>query len=160
MNTEHLLLAPNERRWRALGLVLLPAMLWLLRMVPPAGLPRWLPFHTSCGAITGLPCIFCGLTRALHFLLQGDLARALYFNWLAFPLFAAAILLLVFLGVEVATGRIVIKRPSSFHLTRGSICGSLAGLLLLWFLQVYLAVSQHKQELFNPAGPLYSLVMR
>jgi len=38
--------------------------------------------------------------------------------------------------------------------------GAAAGLVLLWFLQVFLAVSQHKIELLNPNGLLYSLVVR
>jgi len=33
-------------------------------------------------------------------------------------------------------------------------------LLLLWTLQIYLAVSQHKYELLNARGPLYVLFVR
>ena len=33
-------------------------------------------------------------------------------------------------------------------------------LVILWMLQIYLAVSQHKQELLNPRGPLYALFVR
>src|SRR2546430_11615036 len=61
------------------------AALLLLRCIDPVLAGSWLPFHPSCGAITGLPCIFCGMTRALHLLLNGDFIGAIYFNWLSFP---------------------------------------------------------------------------
>src|SRR2546423_12028625 len=61
------------------------AALLLLRWIDPVVAGGWLPFHPSCGAITGLPCIFCGMTRALHLLLNGNFIGAIYFNWLAFP---------------------------------------------------------------------------
>lgn len=56
-------------------------------------------------AITGLPCPFCGLTRATHHLLNGDWSRSWSLNPLAFPI---ALILLALAGrtiVEVATGR-------------------------------------------------------
>src|SRR5213078_4964678 len=65
------------------------AVLLILRWIDPVVAGRWLPFHTSCGAITGLPCIFCGMTRALHLLLNGDFSGAIYFNWLAVPFLGA-----------------------------------------------------------------------
>ncbi len=153
-------LSPNETRTRLAALVFLPAALLLLRTLPPTGLPGWLPFSTSCGAITGLPCIFCGMTRALHFLLQGNFARALYFNWLAFPVTAALGCAWLLFLAEIVSRRNLFARLPRWHLTRNSLGGLLAGLLLLWCFQVYLAVSLHKHELLNPAGPLYSLVVR
>lgn len=153
-------LAPNERNGRLLALTILPAALLLLRSVRLDGLPAWLPFPTSCGAITGLPCIFCGTTRAVHFLLNGDFQRALYFNWLAFPLVAFMSMLMVTLLAELLLGCNFLVRLPKIRSTRTSLGGFFAGLLLLWCLQVYLAVSQHKHELLNPNGPLYSLVAR
>lgn len=153
-------LSPNELRTRWLALALLPAGAFLLRSVPAEGLPVWVPFSTSCGAITGLPCVFCGMTRALHFLFQGDFGRALYFNWLAFPAVAALSALFLLVLAEVLSGHNLLTRLPRPHLTRGSLSGLLAGVFLLWGLQVYLAVSQHKHELLNPAGPLYSFVVR
>lgn len=52
-----------------------------LRFIDP-GEARWLPFclfHT----LTGLHCIGCGTTRALHLLARGDLLGALHMNALA-----------------------------------------------------------------------------
>lgn len=153
-------LSPNEQRTRALAIGATLGLLWLLRALPVDGLPRWLPLQTSCGAFTGLPCIFCGGTRALHYLLNGNYSRALYFNWLAFPLLAFAILLVFLFGAELIFRRRLGIRLPRPRLTRKNMAGALAALLCLWGLQVYLAVSQHKHELLNPAGPLYSLVVR
>ncbi len=115
------------------------AALLLLRCIDPVLAGSSLPFHPSCGAITGLPCIFCGMTRALHLLLNGDFIGAIYFNWLAFPFLGAIIFLWV---------------------TRWRLTVFGLGLLLLWTLQTYLAVSQHKHELLNTRGPLYVLFAR
>ncbi len=153
-------LSPNERAWRALALAALPGALLILKLVRPEAAPRWLPFAPSCGAFTGLPCIFCGTTRAVHFLLNGEFGRALYFNWLAFPLVAGAAALFVMLLVELVRNRRLIEPWPEIRLTRWSLGGCALGLLLLWTLQVGLAVSQHKTELLNPRGPLYSLVVR
>jgi hypothetical protein len=152
-------LSPNQKRWRGSALVVLPAALLFLRLVQPES-SRWFPFPTSCGAVTGLPCIFCGTTRAVHFLLNGDWRTALYFNWIAFPLLAAAIALFATLLIELLLDRNLLRRLPKVRLTRKSFAATAAGLLLLWVLQVYLAVSQHKTELLNPRGPLYSLVVR
>ena len=146
-------LSPNEQRTRAAAIVVFPAALWLLRL-SPGGLPPWIPWQTSCGAITGLPCLFC----ALQFLLNGNFARAIYFNWLAIPLVAAAALFWLLWAVELCLGRRV--QLPRIPLTRSTVTGAFVGLGLLWSLQVYLAVSLHKHELLNPAGPLYSLVVR
>ncbi len=153
-------LSPNELRTRWLALALLPAGALLLRSVPAEGLPVWVPFSTSCGAITGLPCVFCGMTRALHFLFRGDFARTLYFNWLAFPVVAALGTLVLVVLAEVVSDQNLLTRLPRPHVTRRSLTGLLGGLFLLWGLQVYLAVSLHKHELLNPAGPLYSFVVR
>src|SRR5207253_10731737 len=78
------------------------AALLLLRCIDPVVAGSWLLFHPSCGAITGLPCIFCGMTRALHLLVNGDFIGAIYFNWLAFPFLGAASFLLALVAVDSA----------------------------------------------------------
>lgn len=153
-------LSPLSRRWRALHLVILPGVLFALANVRPGSLPAWFPFAASCGAITGLPCIFCGTTRAIYHLLHGELARALYYNWLSFPLLAGAAALYVLNLIELSTGRDFLSRLPRPRLTRRSAAAFAAGFVVLWFLQVYLAVSHQKTELLNPHGPLYLLVVR
>ncbi|MEO5717891.1 MAG: DUF2752 domain-containing protein [Chthoniobacterales bacterium] len=153
-------LLPFAKRWRALYLCLFPAVLLAVASVPPGSLPTWFPFTTSCGAITGLPCIFCGTTRALYHLLHGEFALALYYNWLAYPLLAAAAALYLVHVLELCSARNLLAAIPRPRLTGRSLGALAAGFLLLWCFQVYLAVSQHKTELLNPHGPLYSLVIR
>lgn len=152
-------LAPLEKRWRALHLALLPAVLLLLALVRPGSPPNWFPFPTSCGAITGLPCIFCGTTRALYHLLHGEFGSALYYNWLAYPVLLGALVLALTNALELLFSRNLLAHIPRPHLTRARCCVLVTGFVLLWCLQVYLAVSQHKTELLNPSGPLYSLVV-
>lgn len=42
--------------------------------------------------LTGLWCVGCGLTRATHHLLRGNLGTALHFNLLVIPVLAAIVL--------------------------------------------------------------------
>ena len=136
------------------------AVLLILRWIDPVVAGRWLPFHTSCGAITGLPCIFCGMTRALHLLLNGDFGGAIYFNWLAFPFLAVAVFLITLFAVEVTKRRVIVNLSMILPVTFGRLTVIGLFLFLLWTSQAYLAVSQHKRELLNPRGPLYSLFVR
>jgi Protein of unknown function (DUF2752) len=134
--------------------------LMVMRFADPVIIGRWAPFRTSCGAITGLPCLFCGLTRALHLLLRGDFSGALYFNWLAFPFLAVVIFIVALFAVEIAIRRKLLNLHAIAPLTarRLTICAVVA--VELWILHAYLAVSQHKTELLNPHGPLYHWFVR
>jgi len=136
------------------------AALLLLRCIDPVVAGSWLLFHPSCGAITGLPCIFCGMTRALHLLLNGDFIGAIYFNWLAFPFLGATIFLLALFAIEIAKRRVIWKLNVVLSMTRRRLMVFGLGLLLLWTLQAYLAISQHRHELLNSHGPLYALFVR
>jgi hypothetical protein len=150
------------RRNQALGRVALvvsaAGILIGLRLIDPQS-SAWL-FRTSCGAFTGLPCLFCGTTRAMHHLLNGELSRAIYFNWLALPILFSAIVLMLMFTIEAALGRRVLQRRISFRVTSRRFAAIAGGLVALWILQITLAVSFHKHELLNPSGPLYSLFVR
>ena len=134
--------------------------LFVLRIVDPVVAGSWVPLHTSCGAITGLPCIFCGMTRAVHLLLNGDFAGALYFNWLAFPFLVGIVFLVAVSVIEIVNRRIILTWNTSAPLTTRKLTIIGLSLLTLWTVQAYLAVSQHKHELLNPRGPLYALFVR
>ena len=151
---------PSRLGPRFVFIVSASAALLLLRCIDPVVAGSWLPFHPSCGAITGLPCIFCGMTRALHLLLNGDFIGAIYFNWLAFPFLGAIIFLLALFAIEIAKRRVIWKLNVVLSMTRRRLMVFGLGLLLLWTLQAYLAISQHRHELLNPHGPLYALFVR
>src|SRR5205807_5067361 len=145
---------------RLIVVAALATTLLLMRVIDPIVAGAWLPFHPSCGAVTGLPCIFCGMTRALQCLVNGDFDRALYFNWLAFPLIAGVICLSLLLTIEIALRRKLLH----FYLVASLSSRRPAIILLraaaLWAVQVYLAISQHKRELLNPHGPLYAVFVK
>ncbi len=132
----------------------------LLRVLEPNRLSAWMPFPASCGAITGLPCLFCGMTRAIHELLNGNFAAALYYNWLAFPILAAALGLAGIFAAELILKRKILAISDRLQLTPKGLAVAAAVLVLLWFFQVHLAISQHKKELLNPSGLLYALFVK
>jgi hypothetical protein len=148
-------------RWwmRAVIAVGIPCAAFVLRGVEPTTL-SWLPLRTSCGALTGLPCIFCGTTRALHHLLNGNFGQAIYFNWLAFPVVAVAGFCWAKSAAELILSRSLRPVFPGIHFTRrtGFICVLL--LAGLWMFQVSLALAFHKHELLNPNGLLYALLVR
>ena len=96
----------------------------------------------------------------MHLLLNGDLGGALYFNWLAFPFLGAVVFLLVVCVIEIPSRRIIVKWNIRTPISRRKLTIIGLSLFMLWALQVYLAVSQHKHELLNPRGPLYALFVR
>jgi hypothetical protein len=132
----------------------------LLRVLEPNRLSAWMPFSASCGAITGLPCLFCGMTRAIHELLNGNFAAAVYYNWLAFPILTAALGLAGIFAAELILKRKILVIGDRLQLTPKGLTVAAAVLVLLWSFQVHLAISQHKKELLNPSGPLYALLVK
>ncbi|HEY0369417.1 MAG TPA: DUF2752 domain-containing protein [Chthoniobacterales bacterium] len=140
-----------------LGLLAVVALFALvLRNVDPAASP----LHPSCGALTGLPCIFCGTTRALHHLLNGNFARALYFNWLAFPVALLGVAMCARGAAEIILHRKVLIPLPNVKLSGRSVAAAGACIVALWIFQVSLAVGMHKHELLNPRGVLYQALVR
>src|SRR6266404_4501705 len=148
-NRENTPLSSQRRVRRLIAVAVLAPTLLLLRAIDPVAAGAWLPFHPSCGAVSGLPCIFCGMTRALHLLLNGDFARALYFNWLAFPLVAGIICVSVLLTLEIALQRKLLDLHLVMPISSRQLAIILAMLTALWSVQAYLAVSQRKHEMMN-----------
>lgn len=153
------LLTSAQKQLRFLALLGMLTGLALIRISNPASAGDAF-FYPSCGAITGLPCLFCGMTRGLHELLLANLGRALYFNWLVFPLLGVLLLLGAVFVTELTLKKSVFHWARATQLTSRRLSFGAAILLLLWSLQVYLAVSQKKRELLNPEGPLYGLFVK
>jgi hypothetical protein len=65
-----------------------------------------------------------------------------------------------FFLVEVALRRMVVEWSAITSINGRKLTIIGLSLFLLWMLQVYLAVSQHKHELLNRRGPLYALFVR
>jgi hypothetical protein len=123
-------------------------------------LSAWVPLRAPCGAITGLPCLFCGTTRAMHHLFDGNFPAALYYNWLAFPILAVALALSALFLAELIVGKRLLVIGNRIHLPPRMLAFGLALIFSLWSLHAYLAVSRHKDELLNPSGLLYGFFVR
>lgn len=147
----------RETQFRVFAIAAITTSAALLRAFDPVNAHPWFPL--SCGAMTGLPCIFCGTTRALHYLLNGDFSRALYFNWIAFPVAALALVVGLIAGCEVILRQRLVGLRT-VRVTPRAIALALVVLAVAWSFQVWLAVSQQKTELLNPRGPLYALFVR
>lgn len=87
---------------------------WLLRAFDPHSAGSLLPpcvFHL----VTGLHCPGCGLTRALHALAHGEVARA----WSMHPLLLAALPLLAVMLWQWTMRRVVLPMPMHRRLHDG-----------------------------------------
>lgn len=144
-----------EGRWLRLGvalsMILVLAALAFLRSERRVTLPA-LPcaFH----AISGLPCLFCGGTRATGAILDGNPGAALRLNALAFPALALLAMTLVALLVEAASGRPL--APWEAFLRR---LNRLAPILIVsglawWLFHIYSALRTPKPELVNFRNPI------
>jgi hypothetical protein len=153
-------LSPGAIRFRFGWLGLLLCGIAILRVFSPSQLSAWIPFHTACGAITGLPCLFCGTTRAMHHLLNGNFSVALYYNWLAFPILAVSLALSALFVAELIAGKNLFAIADRVRVTPRTLAFGFAIMLSLWSLQIYLAVSQHKSELLNSKGLLYAFFVK
>jgi Protein of unknown function (DUF2752) len=143
-------LAP-QGRWLRLGLAaaVLLALLGLALLRPAR------PF-LPCGfhALSGLPCLFCGGTRAARAILHGDLQAAIYLNPLAFPALALVAATLVVLLVEAAAARSLVPWEAV-----AQRFGRLAPILVLpalafWVIHIYLALRTPKPELVDFRNPI------
>lgn len=149
-------MAPSSR-WIRAGLAaglagLLAAVGYL------GGVPRAPSLAMPCGfhAATGLPCLFCGGTRAAGAVLSGRWSRALYLNPLSFPAVAATALVAAVLLTEAALGRTLIHWEGGFPLVRRFWPALLAAALAWWGFHMVSALSGPKTELVNLKNPVAS----
>jgi Protein of unknown function (DUF2752) len=112
--------------WVILGVAVLVAAAFFLREMGPSGLP-WLPgctFHW----LTGWYCPGCGMTRAAHAVLNGEILQAFRFNplgMLLLPLASAGLALEILGWVR--------GRPLGFRLS----VGSKGGWVILWLILAF-----------------------
>jgi hypothetical protein len=144
-------LTPSGRRarWGVLGVAGL--MTLVVYGVMPKGLKLCL-WH----GVTGLPCLFCGMTRASHCFLHGDWAGAVYYNGLIFPFALGAMVFFTLLLGELATGRAWVFWRGLWAVGRRAWVVPVAVILILWVWHVRGALETPKPELLNPSAHAYS----
>lgn len=99
----------EERLVRALAAAAITFFLGWLTWAPGKALPSACGWHT----LTGLPCGFCGGTRALRCAVAGDWRQAWSWNPLAVPAAAAGLAAAGFLFMEAAAGRRLLPRRAA-----------------------------------------------
>ncbi len=151
-------MAPLARGMRMAVAVLLATGFLVLALFDPARgapFPRLeCPFH----ATTGLPCLFCGATRACHAALNGDIPRAAGLNMLAFPVLAVGLMVGSILLAEAIAGRPLLPWPSVLNFLKRAapVMGILA--VLWWAPHVLLAVRSANPGLVDPQKPPAALL--
>src|SRR5438309_573973 len=105
----------------------------------------------------GITLYFLRNDACFAFTSQWRFYRGNLFQLARLSLFGAIICLIVLFAIEIAKRRVIWRSSVILWVTRRRLTIFGLGLLLLWTLQTYLAVSQHKHEILNPHGPLYTL---
>ena len=142
-----------EGRWLRVGLAAAILLAAGILAFPGAGTIR--PF-LPCGfrAITGLPCLFCGGTRAMCAILHGNPRGALYLNALAFPALAFAAAVFFALLIEAAAGRPLARREFFLRCLNRFAPALILLALGWWIFHLVLALTTPKPELVDFRNPL------
>lgn len=141
-------LSSSQKQARLVGILLILGFLtYAFFLNPDWRSPSWA--FPDLLNVVGIPCLFCGGTRATHFILHGEFQRALYFNWIAFPALAAAVSLVLVMSLEIGRCRALlpsVRLRKSQWMTLGVLAA------LMWGHHVYDALYSPKPELLNREG--------
>lgn len=130
---------------------------WLIFWPLPKAVhgPGFCAFHS----VTGLPCGFCGGTRAVRSLVAGDWDRAIYMNPLAVVVVLVGVPVFLLLIVEAVRGRRIL--PPFNNTARVIVLLIMAGIILPWsFWHARTALKTPKTELVNFEHPLVKFFLR
>lgn len=147
-------LTHGQRQLRFLGILVITGFIVYAGFLNPekpllgkwglSAFPKW----------TGLPCPLCGGTRATHYLLQGNLNKALYYNWLALPSLVFGLTLVATMALELLKGRVFLP---GLRFSRKWIFPGALLFLAIWIVHVYNALHTPKPELLNTEGLYFKL---
>lgn len=142
-------------RWVRAGLAAGLAAVFAIVVALPS-LPKSPSLAWPCGFhfLTGLPCLFCGGTRAVRALGHGQWELAAYLNPLAFPAAALGLLLIGILSLEAATGHPVIRWEASLMKFRRWAPLLLALGFAWWLPHILMALEKPKSELVDLRNPV------
>ena len=146
---------PPEGRWLRLGLAGSILLVLGFLALPPMGSH---PLFLTCGfhAASGLPCLFCGGTRAARAILHGDLRAALYLNALAFPALALVAGTFFVLLAEAVAGHPLAPWKTRFRRLNRFAPALIALALAWWVFHIYIALRTPKPELVDFRNPVAS----
>ena len=112
------------------------------------------PLPCGLHALTGLPCPFCGGTRAARSVLAGNWKRAVYLNALAFPALAIIASIATVLLAEAVFARGFVSWDSVLGWTSrwGPVLFALT--IVWWIPHLFLALRTPKVELVDLSNPV------
>jgi hypothetical protein len=145
----------DQRKPRAVMAAFIIVLLAGLALVPLAP-PLALPGLTTCAfkSATGLPCPFCGGTRAAQALLRGELSRALYLNVAALPAVVAFVAAAFVLGWEAYFGRSLGDWNALLGKLRSLAPVIVVLICIYWLVHVADALRGTKPELVDLRNPI------
>lgn len=149
-------LLPDQRRLRAAGGVALLAgggMLWMFAPWLVTLVPKCV-FH----AATGLPCAFCGTTRAVSAAAGGDWSRALELNAFGIGVLVSGAALLLVLGTEALRGRALLDWAASRRRFARLLPLVVPLLALWWVVHLVDAIRTPKIGLVDLSNPVAGVV--
>ncbi len=119
-------------------------------------LPHGPSLTWPCGfhSLTGLPCLFCGGTRAARALSHGHWDLAFYLNPLAYLAVPLGLALIVTLAAEAIFGRSLVRWEERFLRWRPFAPILLALGLLFWLPHIVFALAAPKPELVDLRNPI------
>ena len=152
----------DQRKFRAIAAAVIVAMLAgaaVLPLAPPSRFSSGLPTCVLKSA-TGLPCPFCGGTRATQALLRGDLGRALYLNAAALPAVVTFVTAALVLGWEAMRGRAVGDWDALVRRLRSLLPIMAALLCIYWLVHLMNALRGPKSELVDLENPIARTIQK
>lgn len=151
-------LGKSERTGRLLFFGCLAGLVaWLIFWPLPPAVPKpaLCVFHSA----TGLPCAFCGGTRAVRSLVAGDWERAIYLNPLAVAVVLVGGPLFLLLAVEALRGRRFL--PPFNNTLRVVLLATGVVVILPWTIwHATTALKTPKPELVNFEHPIVKFFLR
>lgn len=135
----------------AAGIAATCAAVVLLPTLPKAPSMTW-----PCGFhfLTGLPCLFCGGTRAVRAVGHGQWEMAAYLNPLAFPAVLLALIGFCLLTLEAASGRPFVRWEAAFLVFRRWAPLMLVLGFAWWLPHILMALERPKPELVDLRNPV------
>ena len=121
---------------------------WLVKLVPKC------VFH----AATGLPCAFCGTTRAVAAAAGGDWSRALELNAFGIGVLVAGLASLLLLGSEAFRGRALLDWNACGRRFARLLPLLIPLLLVWWVIHLADAIRTSKGELVDLRNPVAKVV--
>jgi hypothetical protein len=143
----------SDQRWFRIAWLVAVALAGGFLLLKSQGVPLPAP-PCAFKRITGLPCVFCGGTRAACAALGGDVPRALYLNPLSLPMLVGVFAIVAVSLLEILQGRPLADWARLFGLLRNVLPLVILLLLVWWVPHLVSVLKTPKPELIDLGNPV------